>query len=160
MASPQGQFTPRSARKNLYSVVEVQSDEEVRCFKVEGGISYIFLNENSDKLYIRQINDSGELVTYTYRFSQDEGDSLLDPVTKLERRMENIEKMLGGIVNVQSKNSTGNDVKDGELSGGEKDVGVESVGSPEISGGDGFGRRKDGGSAEGYGNEHGKGKKY
>ncbi|MBR6079936.1 MAG: hypothetical protein IKP60_07255 [Treponema sp.] len=108
------QFTPRSARKNMYSVVEVQSDDEIRNFKIESGVVYIFLNENSDRLYIRQINERNELVTYVYKFTQDHEDELVDPVVKLERRLENIEKLLGGITNVHAEDSEKPDGNDCE----------------------------------------------
>lgn len=52
MQSPLVQMPQRT--KNLYSVVEVTDVEEVRKVRIEPNITYIFLNENSDKLFIRQ----------------------------------------------------------------------------------------------------------
>ena len=120
----QQQFAPRSARKNMYSVIEVQSADEIRNFKLDSGITYIFLNENSDKIYIRQLNEKNDVVSYAYVFMQESDDELADPVEKLEHRMNRIEQLLGEIANVQSQNSnavaekagaeTGNELRDVE----------------------------------------------
>ena len=155
----QGQFTPRSVRKNLYSVVEVQSDDEILNFKLECGITYIFLNENSDKIYIRQISERNEIVTYAYIFSKNQEDNLSDPVTKLERRMENIEKMLGGILNVQSKNST-DSVERVERGNGKQAKGMEVEGPGDISEGSLFDSGEIGGTAQGDSGKYGKREKH
>lgn len=154
------QFTPRSMRRNLYSVIEVQSDNEILNFKIESGITYIFLNENSDKIYIRQSNERGELVTYVYKFTQNQEDGLSDPVSKLERRMEGIEKMLGGFLNVQSKDSGRSARNDGKQADSEKAVGVAEPEPGEIQVGPLFDTGEVGGPAERFGGKHGKGKEH
>ena len=115
----QQQFAPRSMRKNMYSVIEVQNADEIRNFKLEAGITYIFLNENSDRIYLRQLNERNEVVSYAYEFTQSNDDELADPVEKLENRMTRIEQLLGEIANVQSQNSNGRTEKAGAKAGSE-----------------------------------------
>ena len=115
----QQQFAPRSMRKNMYSVIEVQNADEIRNFKLEAGITYIFLNENSDRIYVRQLNERNEVVSYAYVFTQSNDDELADPVEKLENRMNRIEQLLGEIANVQSQNSNGRTEKAGAKAGSE-----------------------------------------
>ena len=115
----QQQFAPRSMRKNMYSVIEVQNADEIRNFKLEAGITYIFLNENSDRIYLRQINEKNEIVSYAYVFTQTNDDELADPVEKLENRMNRIEQLLGEIANVQSQNSNGRTEKASAKAGSE-----------------------------------------
>lgn len=44
-----------------------------------------------------------DIVTFTYIFCQNNDEEFLDPVERLEKKMEGIEKLIGGLINVQSQ---------------------------------------------------------
>ena len=77
---------------------QVTNIEEAKAYIVDPFNSYLFVDINSGKIYMKKMNNNG--MSDFYVFSIEENVKQ-DPFTEINRRLDNIENKLGGI-NVQS----------------------------------------------------------
>ena len=77
---------------------QVTNIEEAKAYIVDPFNSYLFVDINSGKIYMKKMNNNG--MSDFYIFSIEENVKQ-DPFTEINRRLDNIENKLGGI-NVQS----------------------------------------------------------
>ena len=76
---------------------QVTNIEEAKAYIVDPFNSYLFVDINSGKIYMKKMNNNG--MSDFYIFSIEENVKQ-DPFTEINRRLDNIENKLGGI-NVQ-----------------------------------------------------------
>lgn len=77
---------------------QVTNIEEAKAYIVDPFNSYLFVDINSGKIYMKKMNNNG--MSDFYIFSIEENVKQ-DPFAEINRRLDNIENKLGGI-NVQS----------------------------------------------------------
>ena len=77
---------------------QVTNIEEAKAYIVDPFNSYLFVDINSGKIYMKKMNNNG--MSDFYIFSVEENVKQ-DPFAEINRRLDNIENKLGGI-NVQS----------------------------------------------------------
>ena len=77
---------------------QVTNIEEAKAYIVDPFNSYLFVDINSGKIYMKKMNNNG--MSDFYVFSIEENVKQ-DPFAEINRRLDNIENKLGGI-NVQS----------------------------------------------------------
>ena len=77
---------------------QVTNIEEAKAYIVDPFNSYLFVDINSGKIYLKKMNNNG--MSDFYVFSIEENVKQ-DPFAEINRRLDNIEDKLGGI-NVQS----------------------------------------------------------
>lgn len=77
---------------------QVTNIEEAKAYIVDPFNSYLFVDINSGKIYMKKMNNNG--MSDFYVFSIEENVKQ-DPFIEINRRLDNIENKLGGI-NVQS----------------------------------------------------------
>lgn len=107
---------------------QVTNIEEAKAYIVDPFSSYLFVDINSGKIYMKKMNNNG--MSDFYVFSIEENVKQ-DPFAEINRRLDNIENKLGGI-NVQS---ISNDAESKSVSIG-TDEKSESKTVPKSSGND------------------------
>ena len=107
---------------------QVTNIEEAKAYIVDPFNSYLFVDINSGKIYMKKMNNNG--MSDFYIFSIEENVKQ-DPFAEINRRLDNIENKLGGI-NVQS---ISNDAESKSVSIG-TDEKSESKTVPKSSGND------------------------
>lgn len=107
---------------------QVTNIEEAKAYIVDPFNSYLFVDINSGKIYMKKMNNNG--MSDFYVFSIEENIKQ-DPFAEINRRLDNIENKLGGI-NVQS---ISNDAEPKSISIG-ADEKSESKTVPKSSGND------------------------
>ena len=107
---------------------QVTNIEEAKAYIVDPFNSYLFVDINSGKIYMKKMNNNG--MSDFYVFSIEENVKQ-DPFAEINRRLDNIENKLGGI-NVQS---ISNDAESKSVSIG-TDEKSESKPVPNSSGND------------------------
>ena len=107
---------------------QVTNIEEAKAYIVDPFNSYLFVDINSGKIYMKKMNNNG--MSDFYVFSIEENVKQ-DPFAEINRRLDNIENKLGGI-NVQS---ISNDAESKSVSIG-TDEKSESKTVPKSSGND------------------------
>ena len=107
---------------------QVTNIDEAKAYIVDPFNSYLFVDINSGKIYLKKMNNNG--MSDFYVFSIEENVKQ-DPFAEINRRLDNIENKLGGI-NVQS---ISNDAESKSVSIG-TDEKSESKTVPKSSGND------------------------
>ena len=107
---------------------QVTNIDEAKAYIVDPFNSYLFVDINSGKIYMKKMNNNG--MSDFYIFSVEENVKQ-DPFAEINRRLDNIENKLGGI-NVQS---ISNDAESKSVSIG-TDEKSESKTVPKSSGND------------------------
>jgi hypothetical protein len=95
------QFNPHGIQQNLeqFTVIPVSSEEEARNAITNPLSTFLFVDCGSGKIYYKKMNSNGksDFVVYSPVFNN----VVADPITQVNARLENIEKILGGL-DVQS----------------------------------------------------------
>ena len=79
---------------------QVSSIEEAKACLVDPLATYLFVDMNSGKIYMKRMNNNGLSDFYSFSVEQPQ-ESKIDPMETINQRLSNIENILGGI-NVQS----------------------------------------------------------
>lgn len=108
-------FNPRPQNQQYY-IKQIGSIDEAKAFPVDPAIIYLFPDTGTGKIYLKKMNtDNGksELYTYTPNLEGEDIVDTKDPNEMILKRLDNIEKSIGGIyesISDNTKHKTG-DVK-------------------------------------------------
>lgn len=95
----QNQFQSMNQMQNPFIVRQVTSIDEAKAYIVDAFNSYLFVDFNAGKIYLKKMNNNGLSDFYIFTLNQEQKN---DPFTEINQRLTNIENKLGGINNVQS----------------------------------------------------------
>lgn len=97
---PQQQFTPYpQPQQPSFFVRQVGNIEEAKSFPVDVGNMYFFLDTGNGKIYFKQLNqNTGKSDFYIYCVQeQAAGQKQPDVLERISARLDNIERIIGGI---------------------------------------------------------------
>lgn len=96
------QFNPMpNYNQPQFKINQVSNIEEARAFIVDPISTYLFVDYNSGKIYMKKMNNNGLADFYTFTVEQNKQETKINPLDEINQRLLNIENKLGGI-NVQS----------------------------------------------------------
>lgn len=80
---------------------QVSNIEEAKAFIIDPFNSYLFVDMNAGKIYMKRMNNNGISDFYIFGVTENSVENK-NPLEEINKRLENIENKLGGIDNVQS----------------------------------------------------------
>lgn len=89
-------------RQNQFITKQVSNIEEAKACLVDPLSIYLFVDMNSGKIYMKQMNNNGLSDFYIFSAEVPMEENKTDPFQAINERLINIENMLGGKSNVQS----------------------------------------------------------
>ena len=117
---------PNQTQFNLYPqnnqqqffIRQVGSVDEAKGFPVDPATMYFFLDTGNGKIYMKRLNtENGKSEFFTYNLQENisENKEAIDPLKQINLRLENIEKIIGGIVNDKSVSDNESNSESNEL---------------------------------------------
>ena len=100
MQPPQAQFNPYPQNNQpQFFVRQVGSIEEAKGFPVDPNAMYFFLDTGNGKIYMKQLNmNNGKSDFYTYIVQEQiTPEKQSDPMSEINKRLSNIENIIGGL---------------------------------------------------------------
>lgn len=85
-----------------YITKQVSSIEEARAYIIDGINTYLFVDLQSSKIYMKRLGNNGISEFYVFTAEQS---SNVNPLEQINMRLSNIEKRLGGYTNVSTNES-------------------------------------------------------
>lgn len=131
------------------TIRRVSNIDEAKAAMIDPVGTYFFVDTGAGKIYMKQMKNDGTAEFYIFGIEQppvQEEKNTGNSLEEINRRLSNIESVLGGMANVQSvsrngKSNDGDDAKLGTVNAyaaDEKNAGSESAGVSKISGNDGW----------------------
>lgn len=88
--------------RNQFVTKIVGNIEEAKAHIIDAMSTYLFVDINSGKIYMKRMNDYGHSDFFIYSITPNETITKDDPLVVIDRRLTNIEEKIGGLFNVQS----------------------------------------------------------
>ena len=87
---------------------QVSNIEEAKACMIDPLSTYLFIDVSVGKIYMKRMNNNGLSDFYTFVVEENKQEiKKEDPLEIINKRLENIENKLGGMVNVQSVSDDG-----------------------------------------------------
>lgn len=123
-------------QKSQFMIRQVSNIEEAKSFIIDAFSTFLFVDYNNAKIYMKRMNNNGGSDFYT--FTIQENQVQLDPLAEINKRLANIENKIGGNYELQSvsddeKSNAGNATADDESNAKTESPGI-SKGSGNDSG--------------------------
>lgn len=145
MQPPQAQFNPYPQNNQpQFFVRQVGSIEEAKGFPVDPNAMYFFLDTGNGKIYMKQLNmNNGKSDFYTYSVQeQTTPEKQSDPMAEINKRLSNIENIIGGIYGKSISSNEGNTKSNGNDSATNDDE-ISKTKSSDVSASSTNGKRKE-----------------
>ena len=98
--------------QNPFITRQVTNIEEAKAFIIDPINTYLFIDVNAGKIYMKKMNNNGLSDFFTFGVLENATEKKSDPLSEINQRLINIENKLGGINNVQS---VSDDVQSGSI---------------------------------------------
>lgn len=145
MQPPQAQFNPYPQNNQpQFFVRQVGSIDEAKGFPVDPNAMYFFLDTGNGKIYMKQLNmNNGKSDFYTYTVQeQATPEKQPDPINEINKRLSNIENIIGGIYGKSISSNESNTESNGNDSATNDDE-ISKTKSTNVSTGSANGKRKE-----------------
>ena len=112
MQLPQAQFNPYPQNNQpQFFVRQVGSIDEAKGFPVDPNAMYFFLDTGNGKIYMKQLNmNNGKSDFYTYIVQEQiTPEKQSDPMSEINKRLSNIENIIGGLYGKSVSNDERNE---------------------------------------------------
>ena len=116
MNPPVQQFNPYPQNNPQFFVRQVGSVDEAKSFPVDPATIYFFPDTGTGKIYMKRLNtDNGKSEFFTYNLQENfETEKVsVDPMEQINKRLTNIENIIGGIYDKSVSNDENNSRPDG-----------------------------------------------
>ena len=107
--------------------------EEARNFIIDAYSTFLFVDYNNARIYLKRMNNNGSADFFTFKFEEPE--KAPDPFSEINKRLSNIEKVLGGS-NVQSVSNDAKSKSSDDTAGNVADAKTKSSSLPKGAGND------------------------
>jgi len=119
---------------------QVTNIEEAKAYIVDPFNSYLFVDINSGKIYMKKMNNNG--MSDFYVFSIEENVKQADPMAEINQRLSNIENIIGGLYDKSISSNESNAKSNGDDSATNDDE-ISKTKSSDVSAGSANGKRKE-----------------
>lgn len=105
MPNPIQTMPPINMPQSPFVAKQVGNIEEAKAHITDGLSTYLFVDYNAGKIYLKRLGSNGLSEFYTFTAEQNSNNQRKDPLVEINERLEKIENYLGGKSNVPESNA-------------------------------------------------------
>ena len=89
-------YNPYSYNQPQFITKQVSNIDEARAYIIDGINTYLFVDYQNGKIYMKRMNNNGQSEFYPFIMEQPQQTQRANPLDEINARLANIEKRLGG----------------------------------------------------------------
>lgn len=89
-------YNPYSYNQPQFVAKQVSNIDEARAYIIDGISTYLFVDYQNGRIYMKRMNNNGQSEFYPFVMEQPAQEGRHDPLAEINERLANIERKLGG----------------------------------------------------------------
>ena len=89
-------YNPYSYNQPQFITKQVSNVDEARAYIIDGINTYLFVDYQNGKIYMKRMNNNGQSEFYPFIMEQPQQEQRANPLDEINARLANIERRLGG----------------------------------------------------------------